>query len=154
VRALELKVPPVAWFVAAAAAMWLLGMLMPIGAFSFPGQLLVASLLLLAGGLLGLAGVRAFLRAGTTANPMEPTRVSRLVVNGIYRHTRNAMYLALLLALIAWGVWLGNLVALLLVAGSFVLVMNRWQIQPEERALEALFGEEFRAYKRQVRRWL
>ena len=61
--------------------------------------------------------------------------------------------LALLLALLAWGLWLGNLPALALLP-AFVLVLNRLQIQPEERALARLFGAEYEAYCRQVRRWL
>lgn len=152
-RALELKVPPVAQFLAAAALMWLLGTLVPSWSFRFPGQLLAASVALLAGGLVGMAGVRAFLRAGTTASPLCPAQASRLVSGGIYRFTRNAMYLALLLALVAWGVWLGNAAALPVIP-LFVLALNHFQIEPEERALEARFGAEFSAYKRQVRRWI
>ena len=152
-RWLELKVPPVAQFILVAALMWVTGRLSPHGGFAFPGQLLVASVVLLAGGLVGMAGVRAFLRAGTTANPMQPHGASRLVSGGIYRFSRNPMYLALLLALCAWGLWLGDAWALL---GPvlFVVAMNRLQIKPEERALQRLFGDEYRAYCRRVRRWL
>jgi protein-S-isoprenylcysteine O-methyltransferase Ste14 len=63
------------------------------------------------------------------------------------------MYLSLLLALAAWATWLGSWPALLVVP-AFVLAMNRWQIRPEERALAALFGAEYEAYRRSVRRWL
>jgi protein-S-isoprenylcysteine O-methyltransferase Ste14 len=152
VRALELKVPPVAWFALAALVMGLLARLLPGGTFGFPGQLLVASMVLLAGGLVGLAGVRAFLRAGTSANPLRPEQASRLVAEGIYRHSRNPMYLALLLALAAWGIWLGSVPALLVLPG-FVLVMNRLQIQPEEQALARLFGAHYLDYRHRVRRW-
>jgi protein-S-isoprenylcysteine O-methyltransferase Ste14 len=152
-RALELKVPPVAQFVVAAVLMLLISVSATSGAFSFPGQLLAASVLLLAAGLVGLAGVRAFLMAGTTVSPLRPDAASRLVAHGIYRRTRNPMYLALLLALVAWGIWLGNAAALLVIP-AFVLIMNRFQIQAEERALAQLFGEDFAAYKRAVRRWI
>ena len=152
-RALRLKVPPVAQFVIVATAMGLLATLFPSAAFSFPGQLLAASVVLLAGGLVGLAAVRAFVQVGTTANPLRPEQAARLVRGGIYDRTRNPMYLALLLALVAWGLWLGNAVALVPVP-LFVLALNRLQIEPEERALEARFGAEFVAYKRKVRRWL
>jgi protein-S-isoprenylcysteine O-methyltransferase Ste14 len=153
VRALELKVPPVVKFLVAAAAMWLLAGALPFGAFSFPGQLLAASVILLLAGLVGMAGVRAFANSGTTVNPLRPECATRLVTGGIYRRTRNPMYLALLLALVAWGTWLGSAPALLVIP-VFVLAINRLQIQPEERALEALFGAAFLAYKQQVRRWL
>lgn len=152
-RALELKLPPVAQFLVAAGLMWLLAWLAPAVGFAFPGQLLFASVVLLVAGLVGMAGVRAFARAETTFNPLRPDSASRLVVHGIYRRSRNPMYLALLLALLAWGILLGNGAALL-VPPVFVLAMNRLQILPEERALAIVFGEEFLAYKRQVRRWL
>lgn len=152
-RWLELKVPPVAQFILAALLMGVTSRSLPHGDFAFPGQLLASSVVLLAGGLVGMAGVRAFLRVGTTANPLKPAEASRLVSDGIYRFSRNPMYLALLLALCAWGLWLGNAWALL---GPvlFVAAMNRLQIQPEERALEQLFGDDYRAYCRRVRRWL
>ncbi len=63
------------------------------------------------------------------------------------------MYVGLLFILIGWGLFLSNLYSLALPAG-FVLYMNRFQIRPEEKALEAIFGEEFLAYKIRVRRWL
>ncbi len=152
-RALELKIPPVALFLVAAGIMWVLAWLLPGAGFAFPGQLLAASMVLLVAGLVGMAGVRAFARAETTVNPLRPHSASRLVAHGIYRRSRNPMYLALLLALAAWGILLGNAVALL-VLPVFVVTMNRLQILPEERALAMVFGEEFRAYTRQVRRWL
>lgn len=145
--------PPVGQFLIAAGIMWLLAWLAPSADFVFPGQLLFASVVLLVAGLVGMAGVRAFARAETTVNPLRPDSASRLVAHGIYRHSRNPMYLALLLALLAWGILLGNGLALL-VLPAFVIGMNRLQIVPEERALAIVFGEEFRGYMRQVRRWL
>lgn len=152
-RFLELKIPPVGVFLLAAAAMGGLALAMPGLRVSFPGQLLAASLVLLAAGLVGLAGVRVFARHETTVNPLQPERATRLVAAGIYRYSRNPMYLALALALVAWAVWLGSWPAALVVP-AFVLAMNRWQIVPEERALAALFGAEYEAYRQRVRRWL
>jgi protein-S-isoprenylcysteine O-methyltransferase Ste14 len=62
------------------------------------------------------------------------------------------MYLALLLILLAWGLWLGNAFNTLLAAG-FVGYMNRFQIIPEEEALTAMFGKRYQQYCKQVRRW-
>lgn len=152
-RTLELKIPPVAQFLLAAGLMWGLARLVPGAGFAFPGQLLAASVVLLVAGLVGMAGVRAFAQAETTFNPLRPHNATRLVAHGIYRRSRNPMYLALLLALSAWGILLGNGVALL-VLPVFVISMNRLQILPEERALATVFGDEFLAYTRQVRRWL
>lgn len=152
-QVLELRIPPVALFLAAAAAMGGLAVAFPGVRFVFPGQLLAASLILLAAGLVGMAGVRVFARHETTVNPLQPQRASRLVAAGIYRYSRNPMYLALALALAAWATWLGSWPAVLVVP-AFVLAMNRWQILPEERALAILFGAEYEAYRQRVRRWL
>jgi len=84
---------------------------------------------------------------------MSPETASRLVDSGIFRFSRNPMYLALLMALGAWGIFLGNLWGLLLIAG-FVFYMNQFQIKPEERALETTFGPAYINYKSKVRRWL
>jgi protein-S-isoprenylcysteine O-methyltransferase Ste14 len=76
-----------------------------------------------------------------------------LVTTGVYRFTRNPMYLGLLLTLLAWAAFLFNPVALLFVP-IFVLYINRFQIKPEEQVLSSLFGAEYMAYKGRVRRWL
>lgn len=87
----------------------------------------------------------------TTINPFgEPAVVVR---EGIYRFSRNPMYLGMLLVLIGFGVWLGNVLALLL-APVFVWIMRRWYIVREEQLLETRFGERYLAYRRQVRRWI
>ncbi|HEX6927780.1 MAG TPA: isoprenylcysteine carboxylmethyltransferase family protein, partial [Gammaproteobacteria bacterium] len=82
-----------------------------------------------------------------------PGRASALVVAGIYRRSRNPMYLGFALLLLALGIHLRSLSALLILP-AFVLYMNRFQIAPEERALEARFGEEYNVYRQSVRRWL
>ena len=94
-----------------------------------------------------------FLRNRTTINPLKPESASALVTGGIYRLTRNPMYLGLATLLLAWAIYLGNLAAL---AGVpvFILYMNGFQVAAEERALEARFGAEYAAYRARVRRWL
>ena len=101
---------------------------------------------------LAISGVLTFKRAKTTVNPTTPAAASALVRTGVFRFTRNPMYLGLLLCLVAWAVYLSNALALLIVP-LFVLYMNRFQIAPEERALATLFGDAYAAYKREVRRW-
>lgn len=118
-----------------------------------PGKLPVAIVLALAGALIGLAGVAAFRRHRTTVNPFTPERSSSVVDTGIYRFSRNPMYLGLLLGLLGWGVFLGNWVSVLLLP-AFVAYMNRFQIRAEERALAARFGPQYLEYSRSVRRWL
>jgi protein-S-isoprenylcysteine O-methyltransferase Ste14 len=74
-------------------------------------------------------------------------------VSGIYRLTRNPMYLGFLSVLFAWAIFLSNALAFVFLP-VFVLYMNRFQIKPEEKALRALFGPQFVMYTARVRRWL
>ena len=108
---------------------------------------------IVAGVAFDLLGLAAFRTLRTTVNPLKPERASALVTVGIYRITRNPMNVGMSLLLLAWAVCLS---ALLPFAGPalFVLYLTRFQIQPEERALKALFGEEYTAYAARVRRWL
>ena len=152
--ALENRIPP-------PLVTTLFGLLMWLAAHHLPGALelkvewraSIALLVLLAGVAICLAGVLSFRVARTTVNPLRPETASALVRSGIYRHTRNPMYLGFATGLLAWSVYLAWPPALLGVLG-FVLYMNRFQIAPEERALTGLFGNDFVQYCRQVRRWL
>ncbi len=120
---------------------------------NFPGRRAVASTLLVLGAAISLAGVVEFRRARTTTNPLRPGAATALVVTGMYARTRNPMYLGLAVTLLAWSAWLAHPVTLLAIPG-FVAWMNRFQIAAEERAIGALFGEEFQRYRNRVRRWI
>lgn len=150
---LELRIPPVLVVAVAACLMWALARLLPALNLALPGQTPAAILAALAGVLITLAGVVEFRRARTTTNPLKPANATSLVAGGIYRMTRNPMYLGFALALLGWGIFLSNPLSLA-VLFLFVAYMNRFQIAPEETALESLFGEEFAAYRSKVRRWL
>ena len=106
-----------------------------------------------AGALISLAGVMAFRKAHTTVNPRQPGNTSSLVTSSIYQFTRNPMYVGFSCWLIAWSVLLANLYALSLVIG-FIFYIDHYQIKPEEKILEDIFGDDFVAYKTRVRRWL
>ena len=86
-------------------------------------------------------------------NPRTPDKATSLVSGGIYRFSRNPMYLGFLLLLAAWFFYVENWAAAILLP-LFVLYMNRFQIAPEERALVAMFGPEFITYTQRVRRWM
>lgn len=150
---LELKVPPVLVTAVFAAMMWWVSRLTP--AIDLPASLRLGCLLLLmtSAVIIGLYAVASFKNARTTVNPLTPEACTSLVNTGIFRVSRNPMYLALLLALAGWAVFLGNLYSLVMTV-VFVAYMNRFQIQPEERVLEAVFGDAFTEYRQQVRRWL
>lgn len=152
-RSLELKIPPVALALLIAAAMWTVSLVTP--PIGFPPAVCAgaALVLALAGASVSVAGVLAFRRARTTVNPTKPAATSALVSGGIYRVTRNPMYLGFLLVLLGWAVFLSNALSFL-GALAFVPYMNRFQIGPEEKALSAMFGAEFAAYQARVRRWL
>jgi protein-S-isoprenylcysteine O-methyltransferase Ste14 len=77
---------------------------------------------------------------------------SSLVVTGIYRHTRNPMYLGGLVMLSGWALFLATLSACLFLP-LFVAYLTRFQIIPEEKVLRARFGTEFDDYVKRVRRW-
>src|SRR5664279_3386787 len=91
------------------------------------------------GAAFSVGGVIAFRRAKTTVNPMKPEAASSLVSSGVYRATRNPMYVGLLLVLVAWAVFLSSFLALLGPL-AFIACIGRFQITPEERVLSALFG--------------
>lgn len=109
--------------------------------------ILTLSLLPAAGALRVMSGVN------TTADPRSPEQTRVLITSGIFRFTRNPMYLSLLLVLVGQAVYLGSLNSLLFPA-IFILTMNRYQIRREEKALEKLFGNEYLNYKKRVRRWI
>jgi protein-S-isoprenylcysteine O-methyltransferase Ste14 len=150
-RSLELRVPPLVLVLIVAVGMAFTAFAAP-GEVVLPARQAIAAAIVVAGVLLAVTGVLAFRRQQTTVNPMTPGKSSSLVATGIYRFSRNPMYLGMLLVLGGWGVHLANAVALLWLP-AFVVYMNRFQIQPEERALTQRFGEQYLAYCRAVRRW-
>lgn len=133
--------------------MWLVAWVWPELTVRFPAQTALAGILAASGLATDLVSVARFFRQRTTINPLKPEAASHLVISGLYRYTRNPMYLGMLLVLIGWAIWLGHVIAF---AGPvlFAIVLTRIQILPEETALEARFGQDFRDYKAQVRRWI
>ena len=149
---MELKVPPALVFVCFGLMMYLLAKFLPIGYFDFFGRLLLTKILIGLGIVIALFALVQFRKASTTIDPTKPDKASNLVVNGIFKFSRNPMYLALLLLLLALGVFLGNAFNTLIAAG-FVSYMNRFQIIPEERILLDKFGRSFKDYCILTRRW-
>jgi protein-S-isoprenylcysteine O-methyltransferase Ste14 len=149
VKALELKIPPVIVVIIIGVAMWLL----PKG-IGFESTLLKAGALVLFGlGLLiVILAVMNFRKEETTVDPTNPSKSEKLVILGVYKFSRNPMYLGFFIWLIAFGLYLGTLAILL--TPLFVLYMNKFQIKPEERFLQEKFGESYLDYKMSVRRWI
>ena len=153
VRTLELKVPPVILVFIVALSMWIAARFLPVLHFQFPFQLLVAWALGLLGVIVCTLGLLEFRRAKTTVNPTKPQSSSSLVKTGIYRHTRNPMYLGFLLILAGWAMATATMLSFIGLP-AFVLYMNGFQIEPEERTLASIFGDEFKEYRSKVRIWL
>lgn len=150
---LELKIPPPLVFLVCAAAMWGIAALFPAAVFIFPGRQLLGGLLIAAGITFDIAGVIAFYRARTTIHPIKPEKTAAIVTTGIYRISRNPMYVGLLLFLLAWALSLANPLTIIMLP-VFVAYITRFQIIPEERILTAKFGATYLAYQQAVRRWL
>jgi protein-S-isoprenylcysteine O-methyltransferase Ste14 len=128
---LDLKIPPLLIGAATAMVMWFVSRTLPTLAFA-PLRIVAVGLGLAGAVTTGLA-ILSFWRAHTTVNPMKPSSASFLVTSGIYRVTRNPMYLGLLLILVGWGLYVASALAFFFLP-AFILYMNRFQIEPEERA--------------------
>lgn len=152
-KTLELKIPPVVQVLVTAGLMWALAVVFPMRGLVFPASHLLALAIAAPGAVFVLLGVLAFQSAGTTVDPRAPEQSTQLVVSGVYRISRNPMYVGFLLILMAWGVFLSNLVSCAVIP-LFVVYLNRFQIVPEERLMRGQFGKAYRQYAAAVRRWL
>lgn len=152
-NALELKIPPPLVALVLACFMWGLSLVTPLLEISGPTRMAAAVTIAVLGAGFDLTAVILFFRRRTTVNPMKPAKTSTLVVTGIYTVTRNPMYVGMVFFLSAWAMYLACAWAL---AGpvAFVLYINRFQIEPEERMLLKKYGSEYKAYTSKVRRWL
>src|SRR5262245_32255399 len=152
-QSLELKMPPALLVAVFAAAMFGVSIVTPMASFVIPGRMGIAIGLALLSTVITFAGVVAFRANKTTVNPLNPGAASAVVSGGVYRFSRNPMYLGFLLALAAWTIYLSNALAVLFLP-AFVAYMNRFQIKAEERALLAKFGSAYSRYMAAVRRWV
>jgi len=152
-RALELKIPPPVVAFLLAVAMWAVSSHNPSLPLSPPVRHLVTAALAVVGVTFDVLGLLAFRRSRTTINPLKPSKTSALVTDGVYRFTRNLMYVGLAFLLAAWAVHLSMLWPLFGPA-FFIVYMNRFQISPEERVMQCMFGQEYANYTARVRRWL
>ena len=152
-QSLELKIPPPLVALSMSILMWVAARAVPSLDFGAPGRRVIATAVAAAGVGFAVTGVTSFRRARTTVNPLKPESASALVTSGVYRISRNPMYVGLSFVLLGWAVLLSNVLAFAILPG-FILYMNRFQIRPEEVALQQLFGEGYSTYRARVRRWL
>lgn len=150
---LEHKIPPPIVVVIAAVGMWSLAGIAPSIPLDNYWRWITAGGLALGGLMIARLGVRDFVRAETTINPMNIDAASTLVTTGIFAYTRNPMYLGMTVLLVGWAIFLSG-VWTLLGPLLFVLFITRFQILPEERVLAGKFGTSYSAYTQKVRRWI
>ena len=120
--------------------------------FSYNNNTISLFLLILGFTVFTLA-VKAFNRQKTTVNPLEPRQASSLVSSGIFKYSRNPMYLGMLIILLALS-FKFNLVGGIVISLFFYLFITKFQILPEEEAMNELFGDEFIEYSTRTRRWI
>lgn len=128
-----------------------LHILLPLGQIVEAAWRLLGSLPLALGVALNLAADRAFKQADTTVKPGETS--TALVTTGVFRWSRNPMYLGFVLILLGVAVLLGSAAPFVVVA-AFPLLLDTAYVRPEERMLQETFSEAWEAYRRRTRRWL
>ncbi len=152
-RALETRIPPPIVMVLAGAIGWLASRCLPALSLPLPFNKVLVISLATAGIALNLLPKLAFARVSTTVNPLRPASSTCLVTSGIYRYTRNPMYLGHSVILLAWAVFLHNAAAFSTVP-VFMLYISRFQIQPEEKHLAVRFPGAYAAFRQRTPRWL
>ena len=149
---LDLKIPPPIVGLALALVMWCARLDPALPLPADVREVLVGLCVAVGLGFDAMA-LLVFMRSKTTVNPLTPARTSALVTRGVYRVTRNPMYLGMALVLLGWGFYLNAWLALLGPV-AFVAYITRFQILPEERVMAQHFGEAYTRYCARVRRWL
>jgi len=152
-KALELKIPPPVYALSIALLMWLLNKYVPVTQLIQTPWNKVGIGIIIIAGTFDLWSLSLFFKKHTTPNPMKPENTSDLVTKGLYKVSRNPMYVGLLTILLGFAVWLGS-VTPFLVLPLFYWLITEMQIKPEEKFLLEKFGKDYQAYKESVRRWL
>lgn len=150
---LKTKVPPPVYMLIMACMMWLLDKFLPLYKWLNSPWNKLGLIIIGIAVLLDICSLLLFFRAKTTPNPMKPSSTSHLVTSGLYRYSRNPMYLGLLVMLIGWGLYLGSLSPLSMLP-LFIWLLTKQQIEPEEIILMDKFGLEYKYYQQRVRRWI
>jgi protein-S-isoprenylcysteine O-methyltransferase Ste14 len=150
---MDLKIIPVVQVIIAALLMWTGAYLFPSLYFYFLATKTLVITLVVIAIIVGLTAVFSFRNHKTTVDPTNPEKASKVVNSGIYAFSRNPMYLALLLVLLAFAFYLSNFITFVVIP-LFIAYITQFQIKPEERALTSLFGQNYRQYTKKVRRWI
>ena len=150
---MELRIPPPLLALILAVLMWAISKMGHFASIELEVITPLSIFVLVVGFAIDISAVISFRMANTTINPLKPEKTRQLVKVGIYKKTRNPMYVGLFLILCSWALWLGNYFAFPILF-FFVWYMTKFQIIPEEQMLKALFPEDFESYQLTVRRWI
>ncbi len=150
---MKLFIPPPLLGLIFGGLMWLTARQADILTFDYPGRLLLAWIIAAPAILVEIFAILTFIREKTTVNPMAPAKAATLVETGLYRFSRNPMYVALVAVVAAWGLALGNPLNLIFLT-VLVWYLTEFQIKPEEAAMREKFGEQYDRYRARVRRWI
>ena len=118
-----------------------------------PFKIYISLFFVLLGFFITFSSARNFKKKETTVNPIKPEEASQLVTDGFFKITRNPMYLGMLLFLLGLSIYNGLIVGLVFLP-LFVGYITFFQIIPEENAMIKIFGEDYKAYMKKVRRWI
>ena len=150
---MKLLIPPPIYALIIGASMWFLNGNYPIVSFIGAPWNKIGLVLIIIAGSFDVWSILLFFKKHTTPNPMKPENTTGIVTNGLYKVSRNPMYVGLLTILTGYAIWLGSLTPFF-VLPLFYLLITEMQIKPEEEILEKKFGQEYLDYKMRVRRWL
>lgn len=150
---MKLLIPPPIQALLSAIMMYLINRYFTHANFSLNGINIFALIFLIIAAIIIILSMYKFKKIKTTISPLRPNKTSSLVKSGIYEYTRNPMYLGLLLMLFSIALFLKNFISFLIIP-LFILFITKNQILPEEEALENIFGQEYKNYKKKVRRWI
>ena len=118
-----------------------------------PFQLEISFFTLSLGILIFINPVLKFIKSKTTINPIQFDKTNKLVTSGIFKYSRNPMYLGMLMIIISTSIFYLNIYSIL-TPFLFILWINKFQIKREEVFLTKKFGKEYLSYKKKTRRWI
>ena len=118
-----------------------------------PNQDLISIIILLIGLLILINPIFKFIKSKTTIDPIKFKKVNKLITSGIYKYSRNPMYLGLLMIVISTSIFYLNIFSIITPI-LFICWINRFQIKREEIFLTEKFGKEYLSYKTKTRRWI
>jgi len=150
---MKLKVPPVVQALIFGFSMWVFDKYLTIGNFTFIGQKITAIIIFSFGIFITILAIWSFKKAKTSSDPTTPSKATSLVTNGIYKYSRNPMYLTIAIVLFSWMIALGNIINIIILI-LFVYYITNYQIKPEEEALSKIFNTDYTNYVNKVRRWI